>query len=98
MTIPRSVTVAGVRLKVIVRQLPDEDTFGEWHLEKKTIFIKKGLSDDDAEQTLYHEMWHACMDLSGRSFLDGFPDETLARAWDLFRPFYDTVKDSMRDD
>jgi len=90
---PRTVKIAGVSVRVVFKDYPDKCLFGEWDLDKKTIFLRKGLDFEEAAETLYHEMWHAAMDLSGLSFLDGFPDEPLARAWDSFRPTYDATRE-----
>ena len=96
MTFPRTVKIAGVSVRVVFKDYPDKSLFGEWDLDKKTIYLRKGLDEETAADTLYHEMWHAAMDLSGLSFLDGFLDEPLARAWDLFRPTYDATRERIQ--
>lgn len=93
MTLPKIVRIAGVPIKVVERDLSDDECFGYYHHDKKTIFLGKGLSAKIAKETLCHEMIHAALDLSGISFAKGFPDEPVVRAVEtLFLPAWKRVQ------
>ena len=93
MTLPKTTTVAGVKIKIVERDLSDDECFGYWNHDKLTIFIGKGLKPKVAKQTLCHEMIHAALDLSGISFAKDFPDEPVVRAVEtLFLPSWERMK------
>ena len=80
MTLPKSIRIAGVTVKVVERDLSEMECYGLWNMDKKTITIGKGLSPKLRRETLCHEMLHAVLDLSGVGFTQGFPDEAVVRA------------------
>ena len=93
MTLPKTVRIAGVSIKIVEKDLSDDECFGYWQHDKRTIFLGKGLSAKIAEETLCHEMIHAALDLSGISFAKGFPDEPVVRAVEtLFLPAWERVR------
>lgn len=93
MKLPRSTRVAGVTIRIVQKDLADDECYGYWSHDRKTIFIGKGLSAKLAKETLCHEMIHAALDLSGISFAKGFPDEPVVRAVEtIFLPAWERMK------
>ena len=82
MDLPKSVSIAGISIRIVRAALSEDEVFGYWSLDRKTITIHKPLSGKRLKETLRHEMLHACLDLSGVSFTEGgpFPDESVVRA------------------
>ena len=93
-SIPKQVKIAGSTIRVVFRDYPDNALFGEWSLDDKTIYLRKGIPLEVAEVTLYHEMLHAALELGGVAFFPNFPDEPVVRALEhLFLPAYDAVRE-----
>tara|TARA_R100001086_G_scaffold240915_1_gene167470 strand:- start:4043 stop:4357 length:315 start_codon:yes stop_codon:yes gene_type:complete len=80
--LPKTVTIAGVPVRLVRADLSEEEVFGYWSLDRKTITIHKPLGRKKLLETIRHEMLHAVLDLSGVSFSEGgpFPDEAVVRA------------------
>ena len=99
MNLPRTVRVAGRSVRVVARDYPGKELFGEFDGDNSkgpTIFIRRGLDSEAAYSTLYHEMWHACSHLTGISYLETheFPDEAIARVIDsIYLPAVFAVRD-----
>jgi hypothetical protein len=55
---PTSIEVGGVTFKIIYKDLDD---FGQMDFDKRTIFIRKGMSSEENFDTLMHECVHACL-------------------------------------
>lgn len=95
MKIPRSVTIAGVRIKIIQEDLRDEDHlskgyFGYYSHERKVIAVDKGLSPRMTRETIRHEMLHASLALSGLDHLERFEEEAIVVCMDsIFFPAWD---------
>lgn len=62
---PASVSILGK--KVAITYKPLKNLFGNYDINTKTINIDSNLSDRDTKSTLFHEMIHACIDISGQS-------------------------------
>ena len=95
MTLPKTIHIAGVSVKIVEKDLSDDECFGYWNFDKKTIFLGKGLNAKVVKDTLCHEMLHAVLDLSGLSFAKGFEqlDEPVVRAIEtLFLPTWERVQ------
>lgn len=95
MTLPKTIRIAGIPVKVVEKDLSDldDECYGYYVHDKKTIVIGKGLSAKVKAETLRHEMIHAALDCSGISFAQGFPDEPVVRAVDtLFLPAWERVQ------
>ena len=96
MTIPKSIRVAGVPIKIVMQDL-DGDPYGSWSLDKRTIVLDQGLKGKQLRETLRHEMLHATFDLCGVGFTTQFPDEPVIRALDtLFFPAWERVEKRMK--
>ena len=82
MDLPKTVSMAGISIRIVRADLSEDDVFGFWSLDRKTITIHKPLPKKKLIETLRHEMLHAALDLSGVSFSEGgpFPDENVVRA------------------
>jgi len=94
MDLPKSVSIAGISIRIVRADLSEDEVFGYWSLDRKTITIHKPLSGKRLKETLRHEMLHAALDISGISFSSGpFPDETVVRALELlFFPPWDKMQ------
>ena len=92
MNIPKSITMAGHRIKVSLRDLSDEDYLGSYLPEKKTIVIHSKLSDGQIKTTLWHEMVHAWLAVSGLSAAIGEMEEAFVVSSDeIFYPAWDRL-------
>jgi len=63
---PTSIEIGGITFKIIYKELED---FGQMDFDKKTIYIRKGMSSEDNFDTLMHEVLHASLSVSGISYV-----------------------------
>jgi hypothetical protein len=64
--LPKTVTTMLGPVPVeLVDKFADDDSFGQWHRERRTIEILKGLSREIQWSTLFHEIVHTALDDSG---------------------------------
>ena len=67
--IPKSFELLGRTIKVSKtkkgRFIDSAETFGHWDSNKFEIFIQDGLTEQQEEQTFYHEFFHAAFDSLG---------------------------------
>ena len=63
---PTLIEVGGINFKIIYKELED---FGQMDFDKKTIYIRKGMSSEDNFDTLMHEVLHAALSVSGISYV-----------------------------
>ena len=63
---PTSIEVGGVTFKIVYKELDD---FGQMDIDRKTIFIRKGMSNEENFDTLMHECVHACLAVGGISYV-----------------------------
>lgn len=99
MTLPRSITMAGQRIRVVSRDLSDEDYFGSYIHEKKLITIHSKLTAKKTKETMWHEMMHAWLACSGlgtaieemrlEEALVVSSDEIFYPAWERFLKRFD---------
>ena len=95
MKIPRSVTIAGVPIRILQEDLSDEDNmqkgyYGYYSDERKVIVIEKTLSQSVAVATVRHEMIHAALAMSGLDHLEGFEEEAIVKCMDsIFFPAWE---------
>ena len=78
---PKSIAIAGVPFKIQYRSIND---FGACDVDKKVITIRESLSNQETLETILHESLHACLALSGLSYLINNEDteEALIRCID----------------
>ncbi len=63
---PKSISIAGVPFKIQYKLIED---FGACDIDKKLITIRESLSNQETLETILHESLHACLALSGLSYL-----------------------------
>mgnify|MGYP001303679549 CR=1 FL=1 len=83
---PKSISVAGVTFKIQYKPIND---YGLCDIDKKLITIRDTLTAQETLETILHESLHACLSVSGLSYLINNEDteEALIRCIDsLFIP------------
>lgn len=94
MTFPKTVSIAGRRIKLIVKAFKgaDSDTFGEYFHDEKLIQINTGLSDSIMLTTLRHEMMEASLYLSGLAWAERYEQEAVIRCMEeIFFPAWGAI-------
>jgi len=94
MKFPKTVTIAGRRIKLVVRAFKgaDSDTFGEYFHDDKLIQINTGLDDKVMLVTLRHEMMEASLYLSGLAWAERYEQEPIVRCMEeIFFPAWEVV-------
>ena len=94
MTLPKIVSIAGRRIRLVVKPFKDSDayTFGEYFHEDKVIQINTGLDDNTALETLRHEVMEASLLLSGVGVSERYEQEAVVRCMDeIFFPAWDLI-------
>ena len=89
MKFPKTVSIAGRRIRLVVKPFKGEDsgTFGEYFHDDKLIQINAGLDDGVALDTLRHEMMEASLFLSGLAWAERFEQEAVVRCMEeIFFP------------
>lgn len=79
---PRQITIGGQKYRIVYKK--NLEDFGNVDVDKKIITIRGNLSDTEKLDTILHEAFHACLALSGLSYLidDENKEEALVRAFD----------------
>ena len=86
MTIPKSISIGGLRVKIVVVENLEE--YGNFSLDELTITLRKG-DIKEMEATLRHEMLHASFSIGGIGHCEPFEkvEEGVVRCLDhLFFP------------
>ena len=94
MKFPKTVTIAGRRIKLVVEEFKgiDSDTFGVYFHDDKLIQINTGLDDKVALETLRHEMMEAALLISGVGFSERYEQEAVVRCMEeIFFPAWETI-------
>jgi len=63
---PKTIQIAGITFKIQYKPIND---FGLCDIDKKLITIRESLSNQETLETLLHESLHACLAVSGLSYL-----------------------------
>ena len=63
---PKSISIAGVPFKIQYKPIND---FGLCDIDKRIITIRQTLTNKETLETILHESLHACLALSGLSYL-----------------------------
>lgn len=94
---PAKLMVGGIEFKIVFKEMTD---FGEMDFDKKTISIRKGLSENETFDTLMHEANHASLAVSGLCYVldDDNIEEAIVRAMDnlLFPVFKKEYKNLIK--
>jgi hypothetical protein len=64
---PKQITIGGHKYKVVYQK--NLEDFGNVDVDKKIITLRDNLSTKETLDTLLHEAFHACLALSGLSYL-----------------------------
>lgn len=94
MTLPKTVSIAGRRIRLVVKPFKEVDvyTFGEYFHEDKVIQINTGLDSNTALETLRHEVMEASLLLSGVGFSERYEQEAVVRCMDeIFFPAWELI-------
>ena len=79
MSIPKSITIGGVRVRIRLRDLGDDDCYGMYSHRRKLIEIDKTLKGKELHDTIRHEMLHAALAIAGLSFSESYEEESIVR-------------------
>ncbi len=92
MELPKTVSIAGKRIKIDVVTLSGDDPdYGMYFHDKKLIQINKGLKDKVMLETLRHEMMEASLLISGVGWLESYDQEAVVRCMEeIFFPAWET--------
>lgn len=93
MELPKTVGIAGHRIKLNVVSLSGEDPpYGLYFHDKKLIQINKELKGRMLLETLRHEMMEASLLLSGVGFLESYEQEAVVRCMEeIFFPAWEAL-------
>ena len=87
MSVPKSITMGGVRVRIRFRDLGDDDCYGVYSHRRKLIEIDKSLKGKDLIETIRHEMVHAALGISGLAYCEAYEEEAIVRCMDeIFFP------------
>jgi len=90
MNIPKSITMAGIRVRIKFRDLGDDDCYGIYSHRRKLITIDKTLKGKELLETIRHEMIHAALGISGLAFCEAYEEEAIVRCMDeIFFPAWE---------
>jgi len=94
MKLPKTASIGGRRIKIIVESFKgaDSGTFGEYSHDDKVIQINTGLSDDVILDTLRHEMMEASLFISGLAWAERYEQEPVVRCMEeIFFPAWEAI-------
>lgn len=92
MGLPKTISIAGHRVKLHVVPLSGEDPpYGLYFHDKKLIQINKKLKGKMLLDTIRHEMMEASLLLSGVGFLEAYEQEAVVRCMEeIFFPAWES--------
>jgi hypothetical protein len=103
MKLPKTVSIAGKRIKLELVPISGEDPpYGLYYHDKKLIQINSDLRHKALLETIRHEMMEASLLISGVGFLETYEQEAVVRcmeeiffpAWALFLKRIDFKKNA----
>lgn len=79
---PKQITIGGQKYSIVYKR--NLEDFGVLDTDKKIITIRDNLKIPELLDTILHEAFHACLEISGLSYLlnDENKEEALVRAFD----------------
>ena len=91
MELPKTISIAGHRIKLEVVPLSGEDPpYGLYFHDKKLIQINGNIRDKTLLNTIRHEMMEASLLLSGVGFLETYEQEAVVRCMEeIFFPAWE---------
>ena len=91
MQLPKSVLIAGQRIKIKLAEL--DDCFGQYRHDDRVILINKRINGSTLETTLRHEMLEASLLLSGVGWCENYEQEAVVRCMDeVFFPAWERTQ------
>lgn len=92
MKLPKTISIAGRRIRLVRVQMDVDFCYGEYHHDRKRIHIAREMSVCATLTTIRHEMMEAALLLSGVGWLEAYEQEAVVRcmeeiffpAWGLF--------------
>lgn len=90
MILPKSIIVAGQRIKLMLVDL--DDCYGLYDHDRRTIRLERTLGPKQLLLTLRHELMEAALILSGVGFCEKFEQEAVVRCMEeVFFPAYERI-------
>lgn len=91
MPLPKSVLIAGRRIKIKLAEL--DDCFGQYRHDDRVILINKEINGFMLKTTLRHEMLEASLLLSGVGWCENYEQEAVVRCIDeVFFPAWERIQ------
>lgn len=92
MNLPKTIRVAGQTIKIVRDNLSDDNLFGYYSHDRKTIFLSESLNGKDLLLTLRHELMEASLCISGVGWCETYEQEAVVRCMDeVFFPAYERL-------
>ena len=92
MNLPKSLSIAGQRVRIIIDDLSDENLFGYYSHDRRIIFLSDDLEGIELFNTLRHELMEASLCISGVGFCETFEQEAVVRCMEeVFFPAYERL-------
>ena len=81
--IPKNLDIAGQKIKIRIRDF-DGELYGQFHFDRKTIDIDSKIATDRKLfiETMRHEVFEACLLLSGVGWGEKYDQEQVVRCMD----------------
>ena len=93
MELPKTISIAGHRIKLEVVPLSGEDPpYGLYFHDKKLIQINANIRDKTLLNTIRHEMMEASLFISGLAWAERYEQEAIVRCMEeIFFPAWETI-------
>ena len=96
MPFPKSVLIAGQRIKIKRAEL--DDCFGQYRHDDRVIVLSKEITGWTLETTLRHEMLEASLLLSGVGWCENYEQEAVVRCMDeVFFPAWERTQKRLKE-
>lgn len=92
MNLPKTIRIAGQVVKITKDNLSDDNLFGYYSHDRKTIFLSEDLDKKEILTTLRHELMEASLCISGVGWCETYEQEAVVRCMDeVFFPAYERL-------
>ena len=99
MTAPKSITIGGVRVRIRLGDLGDDDCYGMYSHRRKIITIDKTLKGKELHDTIRHEMLHAALAISGLSYSESYEEESIVICMDeIYFPSWERLQKRLKNE
>ena len=95
-SLPSTIKVGDIEFKIVLKKMKD---YGDMDIDKRTIRIRHGLTEEESFDTLMHEVTHAALAISGLTNIldDENLEEAIVRLTDyVLFPVYKREYDNYR--